>query len=82
MNGRSAWELRNGWRCQPVRICWTRLINLALRSPRAQLESLRRAQDHPAILETPVIEKILAHLGLQARAPPRAPALVQMQLAA
>ncbi len=27
-----------------------------------------------AILEPPVIEKILKHLGLQARAPPRAPA--------
>jgi hypothetical protein len=27
-----------------------------------------------AILEPPVIEKILMHLGLQARAPPRAPA--------
>ena len=27
-----------------------------------------------AILEAPVIEKILTHLGLQARAPPRAPA--------
>ena len=27
-----------------------------------------------AILEQPVIEKILAHLGLQARAPPRSPA--------
>ena len=27
-----------------------------------------------AILETPVIEKILTHLGLQARALPRAPA--------
>jgi hypothetical protein len=27
-----------------------------------------------AILESPVIEKILTHLGLQARAPPRAPA--------
>ena len=26
----------------------------------------------PAILEQPVIEKILTHLGLQARAPPRA----------
>ena len=26
------------------------------------------------ILEPPVIEKILTHLGLQARAPPRAPA--------
>jgi len=27
-----------------------------------------------AILEQPVIEKILTHLGRQARAPPRAPA--------
>jgi len=27
-----------------------------------------------AILEQPVIEKILTHLGLQAQAPPRAPA--------
>ena len=27
-----------------------------------------------AMLEQPVIEKILTHLGLQARAPPRAPA--------
>ena len=27
-----------------------------------------------AILEQPVTEKILKHLGLQARAPPRAPA--------
>jgi hypothetical protein len=27
-----------------------------------------------AILEQPVIEKILTHLGLQAGAPPRAPA--------
>ena len=27
-----------------------------------------------AIPEQPVIEKILTHLGLQARAPPRAPA--------
>ena len=31
-----------------------------------------------AILEAPVIERILTHLGLQARAPPRAPAREQM----
>lgn len=31
-----------------------------------------------AILERPVIEKILTHLGLQARAPPRAPARGQV----
>ena len=35
-----------------------------------------------AILEQPVIEKILAHLGLQARAPPRAPARGQALQAA
>ena len=35
-----------------------------------------------AILEQPVIEKILSHLGLQARAPPRAPARGQALQAA
>jgi len=33
-------------------------------------------------LQAPVIERILTHLGLQARAPPRAPARGQMQRAA
>ncbi len=33
-----------------------------------------------AILEAPVIEKILTHLGLEARAPPRASARGQMPL--
>ena len=35
-----------------------------------------------ANLEQPVIEKILTHLGLQVRAPRRAPALVQALQAA
>ena len=35
-----------------------------------------------AILEQPAIEKILTHLGLQARAPPRAPARGQALQAA
>ena len=35
-----------------------------------------------AILEQPVTEKILTHLGLQARAPPRAPARGHALLAA
>ena len=35
-----------------------------------------------AILEAPVIEKILTHLGLHARAPPRAPARDQALQAA
>ena len=34
------------------------------------------------ILESAVIERILTHLGLQARAPPRAPACGHMQQAA
>jgi hypothetical protein len=42
------------------------------------LEPYRKASGYlnliAAILEPPVIEKILTHLGLQARAPPRAPA--------
>jgi hypothetical protein len=35
-----------------------------------------------AILERPVIEKILMHLGLEARAPPRSPARGQALQAA
>ena len=35
-----------------------------------------------AILEQPVVEKILMHLGLQARAPPRSPARGQALKAA
>ena len=35
-----------------------------------------------AILDAPVIGRILAHLGLQARAPPRAPACGDLQQAA
>ena len=35
-----------------------------------------------AILEAPAIERILTHLGLQARAPPRSPARGQIQHAA
>ncbi|MBK6789093.1 MAG: hypothetical protein IPG77_16030 [Betaproteobacteria bacterium] len=35
-----------------------------------------------AILEAPLIEKILSHLGLQASAPPRAPARGQALQAA
>ncbi len=35
-----------------------------------------------SILEAPVIDKILRHLGLQARAPPRAPARSQALQAA
>ena len=59
----------------PVRLSWARrlkrVFNLDLQhcpSCAVQLKIIA------AILEQPVIEKILTHLGLQARAPPRAPA--------
>jgi hypothetical protein len=42
--------------------------------PRALPELRRRAEDHRGDPRAAVIEKILAHLGLQARAPPQAPA--------
>ena len=60
---------------RPVRLSWAKLlkrvfeINLAHCPNRGgELKIIA------AIMEQPVIEKILTHLGLQARAPPRAPA--------
>ena len=68
---------------RPVRLSWAKLF--------------KRVFDHDlehcpncggelkiiaAILQQPVIEKILTHLGLQARAPPRAPARGQQLQAA
>jgi len=40
----------------------------------------RRVDIIAAILDAPVIERILTYLGLQARAPPRAPVLGQTLL--
>ena len=42
--------------------------------PRARPELRGELKIMAAILDLPVIEKILTHLGLQARAPPRSPA--------
>ncbi len=60
---------------RPVQLSWAKLLKRVFEIDRehcpncgGQLKSIA------AILEQPVIEKILTHLGLQARAPPRAPA--------
>jgi hypothetical protein len=47
---------------------------------RSPLAASGRVNNIAAIMETPVIEEILTHLSVQARAPPRAPALGQALL--
>jgi hypothetical protein len=60
---------------RPVRLSWARLLKRVFE---LDLEHCSNCGGElkiiAAILEQPVIEKILTHLGLQARAPPRAPA--------
>jgi hypothetical protein len=60
---------------RPVRLSWARLLKRVFD---LDLEHCPNCGGElkiiAAILEQPVIEKILMHLGLQARAPPRAPA--------
>ncbi|MDP1962498.1 MAG: transposase, partial [Reyranella sp.] len=68
---------------RPVRLSWAKLLKRVFeldleRCPNCGGELKIIA----AILEQPVIEKILTHLGLQARAPPRAPAARGSQLQA
>jgi hypothetical protein len=62
-------------RHRPVRLSWARLIKRVFA---LDLEHCPNCGGElkiiAAILEQPAIEKILTHLGLQARAPPRAPA--------
>ncbi len=62
-------------RHRPVRLCWAKLLKRVFEidmehSPNCGGELKIIA----AILEQPVIKRILTHLSLQARAPPRAPA--------
>ena len=68
---------------RPVRLSWAKLLkrvfDLDLKHCPNCGGELRIIA---AILEQPVIEKILTHLGLQARAPPRAPARGQALQAA
>ena len=60
---------------RPVRLSWAKLLKRVLN---LDLEHCPNYSGElkiiAAILEQPVIERILTHLGLQARAPPRAPA--------
>ncbi len=60
---------------RPARISWARLLK---RDFQIDLEHCPNCGGElkiiAAIMEAPVIERILTHLGLQARAPPRAPA--------
>ena len=68
---------------RPVRLSWAKLLKRVLEidmehCPNCGAELTIIA----AILEEPVIEKILTHLGLQARAPHRAPARGQALQAA
>ena len=68
---------------RPVRLSWARLLKRVFS---VDLEHCPNCggvlKIIAAILEAPVIEKILMHLGLQARAPPRAPARGQALQAA
>ena len=60
---------------RPARISWARLLKHVFQ---IDLEHCSNCGGElkiiAAILEVPVIERILTHLGLQARAPPRTPA--------
>ena len=60
---------------RPVRLSWARLLKRVFA---LDLEHCPNCGGElkiiAVILEQPVIEKILTHLGLQARAPPRSPA--------
>ena len=59
----------------PVRLSWARLLKRVFEIDMAHCPNCGgELKIIAAILEQPVIEKILTHLGLQARAPPLAPA--------
>ncbi len=68
---------------RPARLSWARLLKRVFD---LDLEHCPNCGGElkiiAAILQTPVIEKILTHLGLQARAPPRAPSCGQALQAA
>jgi hypothetical protein len=58
-----------------VRLSWARLLERVFEIDMEHCPSCGgELKIIAAILEAPVIERILTHLGLQARAPPRAPA--------
>lgn len=60
---------------RPVRLSWAKLLKRVFEIDMEHCPNCGgQLKIIAAILEQPVIEKILTHLGLQARAPPRAPA--------
>ena len=68
---------------RPVRLSWAKLLKRVFEIDMAHCPNCGgELKIIAAILEQPVIEKILTHLGLQARAPPRAPARGQAPQAA
>ena len=68
---------------RPVRLNWAKLLKRVFDlDPEHCPNCGGKLKIIAAILEAPVIEKILTHLGLQARAPPRAPARGQALQAA
>ena len=68
---------------RPARISWARLLKRVFE---IDLEHCPNCGGEikiiAVIVEAPVIERILRHLGLQARAPPRVPARGDLQQAA
>jgi len=68
---------------RPVRLSWAKLLKCVFDLDMEHCPNCGGdLKIIAAILEQPVIEKILTHLGLQARAPPRAPARGQALQAA
>ena len=66
----------SGTRHRPVRLSWTKLLKHVFQIDMAHCPNCGGELKIIApILEQPLIEKILTHLGLPARAQPRAPAL-------
>jgi hypothetical protein len=60
---------------RPVRLSWAKLLKRVFEIHMEHCPHCGgKLKIIAAILEQPVIERILTHLGLQARAPPRAPA--------
>jgi len=60
---------------RPVRLSWANLLKRVFEIDMEHCPNCGgELKIIAAILEQPVIENILMHLGLQARAPPRAPA--------
>ena len=68
---------------RPARISWARLLKRVFEVDLEHCPNcVGQLKILAAILEASVIERILTHLGLQARAPPRAPAHGDLQQAA